>query len=169
LEDILKQILGEIKGLKEGQQKLEDGQHKLEAGQQKLEAGQQQTNQRLSKLEAGQQKLEAGQEKLESRMDNLEVGQQKLENRMDKLETNMENVVNDKIKILFDAFQVNQDKISELAVMTKEGFEKVNRRLDNITEVQYQQAEILKVLSARSIEQEANISYLRKKNFKIRL
>lgn len=57
MDQILQQILGELKGIKsdikgleKGQQRLEVGQQKLEVGQQKLEVGQQEIKQQIDHL-----------------------------------------------------------------------------------------------------------------------
>lgn len=63
-QDILQQILVELKELKAGQQALENGQKALEAGQKSLESGQR-------ALEAGQQALEIGQQSLKDDLENV--------------------------------------------------------------------------------------------------
>jgi peptidoglycan hydrolase CwlO-like protein len=57
MEDTLKQILGELKVLREGQKRLESGQQELEVSQ--------------KRLESGQQELEAGQKRLEEKVNDL--------------------------------------------------------------------------------------------------
>ena len=49
--ELLHQILAELKELKAGQKALEAGQKALEAGQKNLEAAQKTTNERLDKVE----------------------------------------------------------------------------------------------------------------------
>ncbi|HEX3029552.1 MAG TPA: hypothetical protein VHT34_09685 [Clostridia bacterium] len=73
MEEILNQILKEIKDIKGTTEKLEAGQAKLEAGQEKLEAG-------LNKLEVGQAKLEA-------RLNKLEAGHKKLSKEVSDIKT----------------------------------------------------------------------------------
>ena len=70
--EILQQILVELKDLKHGQAGLVAGQAGLET--------------RLGTLEAGQSALVAGQAGLETRLDSLEAGQAGLEARLDSLE-----------------------------------------------------------------------------------
>lgn len=61
MEEMLKQILGELKDIKENQSE---------------------TNERLTKLEKGQAKLEEGQAKLEANQAKLEKGQQTIRNEL---------------------------------------------------------------------------------------
>ena len=55
--ELLHQILAELKELKAGQKALEAGQKALEAGQKNLEAAQKTTNERLDKVEQDNQHL----------------------------------------------------------------------------------------------------------------
>ncbi|WP_028051892.1 hypothetical protein, partial [Carboxydothermus ferrireducens] len=52
---------------------------------------------------------EEGQAQLFSKVSSLEEGQSQITSRLDKLETRLENEVIDKIRILFDAREVQND------------------------------------------------------------
>lgn len=103
-EQILKEILGELKNL----------------------------NQRVGSLEDGQQRFETGQQKLEDRMESLKKGQIRLEDRMEslekgqiRLETRMESEVIEKIGALFDGYTLRGDQIENLQ-------KHLDQRLDSI-------------------------------------
>lgn len=81
---------------------------------------------------------------------NLEQGQAKIENRVSSIETNM--ATKDDISRL-------EDKIDCLA---SEGQQDVTAMLQLMNGKLDKQAEILKILSSRSIEQEAEIIVLKK-------
>ena len=70
--EILQQILSELKETRGDISELKAGQAKLEAGQAKLEAGQAKLEARQAKLEAGQAKLEAGQTEIRQQLNTLD-------------------------------------------------------------------------------------------------
>lgn len=104
-EQLLKEILGELKTINQRVGSLEDGQKELKSD--------------VSDLKKGQQRLETGQQKLETRMDSLETGQV-------RLETRMENEVIDKVRTLFDAHSVHMDYFASLRDSQSRIEEKLN-------------------------------------------
>lgn len=75
MEEVLKQILGELKrtnnrleSLEQGQSKFEQSQSKLEQQVSKLGEGQSKLDQRVSELGEGQIRLEQGQQRIEKRL-----------------------------------------------------------------------------------------------------
>ncbi|MEN6567227.1 MAG: hypothetical protein ABFC57_13105 [Veillonellales bacterium] len=58
MEELLKEMLSEIKGLKEGQKQLFDSQEQLSSGQKQLFEGQKQLSDRLDKVEQSQARME---------------------------------------------------------------------------------------------------------------
>jgi len=80
-----------------------------------LNGGQQQLQNDFSKLHEGQQELRSDFSKQETRFENkLKEVQQELQGSITKLEIRMENEVIDKIRILFDAWQVHEDKFDQV-------------------------------------------------------
>lgn len=69
MEEILKQILSEIQGIKVRIGNLEEGQKKLEEGQKSLEEGQKNLEEGQKSLLEGQKRLEERQEKFEQKLD----------------------------------------------------------------------------------------------------
>jgi outer membrane murein-binding lipoprotein Lpp len=65
------------------------------------------------------QKLSEGQSRIESRMDKLESKVDKLESKVDKLELRMENEVIDKIRILFDAREAQNQRLDRIEDSSK--------------------------------------------------
>ena len=58
--------------------------------------------------------LEEGQHNLVSKVDKLEKVQQIVVSKVDKLELRMENEVIDKIRTLFDADKIREDKLNQI-------------------------------------------------------
>lgn len=92
-EQLLKQILGELKIINQRVGSLENGQKELKTGQQQLETG--------------QSNIETIQKELKSAVSDLKKGQQ-------RLETRMENEVIDKVRTLFDAHSIHMDYFASL-------------------------------------------------------
>ncbi|MCR4435297.1 MAG: hypothetical protein QHH06_08155 [Clostridiales bacterium] len=84
MEEILKQILTELKDLKQGQQNLEKGQQGMESRLQNLEKGQQSMESRLQNLEEGQHNLEMGQLSLSDKLQSFEIQVNNRFNQVDK-------------------------------------------------------------------------------------
>lgn len=122
--EILQQILNELKDLKQGQQQtnqrldnLEQRQINLEKGQISLERGQ-------NNLEQGQHNLERGQKDLERGQKDLEQGQQQINQRLDNLEQDVASVKQIALKIeiehgqklsaLFDSYSMMYDITKDL-------------------------------------------------------
>jgi len=103
-EQILTEILGEVRALNKRVGNLEDGQGRLETTQQKIET-------RIKSLEAGQQKIE-------TRMESLETSQR-------KIETRMESEVIEKIGALFNGYSLRGEQIENLQ-------KHLDQRLDSI-------------------------------------
>ncbi len=151
MEELLKQLLSEVKGIKSDLSELKEGQ---------------------SRMDAKVSKLEEGQTRLESKVGKLEVGQDRLESKMGKLEIRIENEVIEKVRGLGDGWQVHEEKYSALAETVQQVNGKVDRmetnlgridlKLDTVIDVQSQHREILDVLAARSIYQEADIQTLKR-------
>lgn len=116
---------------------------------------------------------------VESRLTSLEKGQSKLENRIEKVENTIdqlqlyvENKAADKLRILFDGWQEHEDKTADLAekldtlnanfdrLETKLG--RMEIKLDRVAGVQLHHSEMLDILAAKSVHQEAEISALKK-------
>ena len=98
-DNILQQILSELRSVNGRLGNLEEGQAKLEAdvkdlkhGQVKLEAGQANLEANVKDLMHGQAKLEAGQAKLEVSQSKLEAGQAKLEAGQAEINTKLDNL-----------------------------------------------------------------------------
>jgi len=100
VEEVLRQILEELKT--QGQ-RLE----RLEKGQKRLEDRQAAQGERLERVE---QRLNG----LEQRLDGLEKGQEDLRKQVTRLELRLESEAFDKIKALFDARQVHLDYFTEI-------------------------------------------------------
>lgn len=111
MEELLKQILGKLESLEQGQQLLVQAQNNLEQGQLSLIQGQ-------KDLEQGQKSLEQGQAEMRSEIDLLQTGQKELSNRLDsridKLEIRMENEIIEKIRGLYDAREVSMDYFTNI-------------------------------------------------------
>ena len=99
-EQLLKEILGELKTLNQRTGNLEEGQKVLTGRLDKLEEGQRVLTGRFDKLEEGQKEL-AG------RVGRIEEG-------LLKLETRLENEVVGKIGALFDGFSLRGNQIENL-------------------------------------------------------
>ncbi len=75
--------------------------------------------QQLQKLSEGQSRIESRMDKLESKVDKLESKVDKLESKVDKLELRMENEVIDKIRILFDAREAQNQRLDRIEDSSK--------------------------------------------------
>ncbi|MGE5584354.1 MAG: hypothetical protein ACM309_02280 [Bacillota bacterium] len=118
MEEVLQEILGEIRGMKSDIGDLKAGQVRLETRLDGVEEGQRRLETRLDGVEEGQRRLE-------TRLDGVEEGQRRLDARLGgveaeigevktgqlRLEARMESEVIDKIRILFDAFQSHQERL----------------------------------------------------------
>ena len=120
---ILNQILDELKDLKQGQSKLEAGQANLEAGQ--------------SKLEARQAKLEAGQANLEEYVKDLLAGQNKHEKDILRLEGYVKDVKADllDVKLKQDVALVKLDAVCDHVADLTESHNEVKQRLHHLEAV----------------------------------
>ena len=144
MEEILKEILGELKTLNQRVGKLEEGQGKLGEGQ--------------TRLEESQRRLEEGHRRLEE-------SQARLESKVDRLELRMENEVIDKIRALFDGWQEHEEKFIDVAEkidLLNLKFDRLETKLNQVAIVQKDHSEILDLLAARSIRQEADIQTLKR-------
>ncbi|MDQ0285471.1 chromosome segregation ATPase [Desulfofundulus luciae] len=101
-EQLLKEILGELKALNQRAGNMEQRIGNVEQRIGGLEQGQQELVKRVGGLEQGQQELA-------KRVGGLEQGQQELAGRMERMETRIENEIIDKIRALFDARAVHMD------------------------------------------------------------
>ena len=111
LEDGQKELISDVSGLKEGQQKIETRMKSMETSQQKIEA-------RIGSLEDGQKELKSDVRKLENRMESLETGQRKIEARM-------ESEIIEKIGALFNGYSLRGEQIENLQ-------KHLDQRLDSI-------------------------------------
>ena len=75
----------------------------------------------LNQILAELQSLKQGQARMEGQIGNLEEGQARMEGRMDRLETKLdklevriENEVIDKIRVLFDADKLREEKLNQV-------------------------------------------------------
>jgi len=158
MEEILKEILGELKTLNQRVGKLEEGQGKLGEGQTRLEESQR-------RLEEGHRRLEEGHRRLEEGHRRLEENQARLESKVDRLELRMENEVIDKIRALFDGWQEHEEKFIDVAEkidLLNLKFDRLETKLNQVAIVQKDHSEILDLLAARSIRQEADIQTLKR-------
>ena len=140
MEEILKQLLCEVKSLREGQNQLFEGQKQLFDGQKQLFDGQKQLFEGQNQLFDGQNQLFDGQKQLFD-------GQNQLTARLDRIESTMatkeelekvsqsvariENDHGNKISALFDGYTLRGDQIERLR-------EHLDERLDSIqTDLSY--------------------------------
>jgi len=86
----------------------------LEQGQNRLEERQVRLEERIASLEQGQARLEHRLDSVEHRLDSVEDRLGSVEKSQLKLESRLENEVIEKIRILFDAWQVHEEKIQLL-------------------------------------------------------
>lgn len=84
---MFQQILHELQGLKEGQQRIEEKVSSIETRVTALEEGQKRIEQRVTSLEEGQKRLE-------QRVTALEEGQQRIEQRVASLEAGQAEIIN---------------------------------------------------------------------------
>jgi len=111
-EQLLIEILGELKTLNQRVENLEEGQKVLTERFDKLEEGQKELTGRFDKLEEGQKELTG-------RVGRIEEG-------LLRLETRLENEVVGKIGALFDGFSLRGDQIEHLK-------KHLDERLDEIS------------------------------------
>jgi uncharacterized phage infection (PIP) family protein YhgE len=114
MDEILKQILSELKDQGQRLGRMEKGQDTLRQGQEALIS-------RVGNLEQGQAELRQGQETLISRVGNLEQGQEtllshvgNLEKNLTKLAIHVEGEITEKIKVLFDGHSVLLDILARI-------------------------------------------------------
>ncbi|MEW6065179.1 hypothetical protein P378_11000 [Desulforamulus profundi] len=165
MEEILKEILGELKTLNQRVGKLEEGQGKLGEGQTRLEESQRRLEEGHRRLEEGHRRLEEGHRRLEEGHRRLEENQARLESKVDRLELRMENEVIDKIRALFDGWQEHEEKFIDVAEkidLLNLKFDRLETKLNQVAIVQKDHSEILDLLAARSIRQEADIQTLKR-------
>ena len=98
---ILQQILNEIKDIKADISDLKQGQSKLEAGQSKLEAGQ-------AKLEAGQLKLEKGQAEIKKEINAIKEQTAFLTEFKTEIELKLNIVQNEIKEVKQNVYQLEQ-------------------------------------------------------------
>ncbi|AEG16021.1 hypothetical protein Desku_2494 [Desulfofundulus kuznetsovii DSM 6115] len=106
-EQLLKEILGELKTLNQRVGNIEQRVGNMEQRIGDLEQGQQELVKRVGDLEQGQQELVR-------RIGDLEQGQQELSGRMERMEALIENEITDKIRALFDGYNLRGDEIENL-------------------------------------------------------
>jgi hypothetical protein len=145
LDNVLKQILDELKSLRLGQEAQGQRLERLEQGQEAL-------IRRVGNLEQGQEalisrvgNLEQGQEALISRVGNLEQGQRRLELRL-------EHEVVEKVKVLFDAHSLHLDYFESIRDSQARMEELLNMTFDQVVELddkQKSQERELRLLRAR--------------------
>ena len=75
--------------------------------------------QQLQDLAAGQKQLTDGQKDICKDLTKLETSMGSLEKGQLRLETRMENEVIDKIRALFDTWQVHEDKLDDISTDTR--------------------------------------------------
>lgn len=107
LEQLLKEIFGELKVLNQRVGSIEQLVGNMEQRIGGLELGQQELVKRISGLEQVQQELV-------KRISGLEQDQQGLAGRMERMETLIENEITDKIRALFDGYNLRGDEIENL-------------------------------------------------------
>mgnify|MGYP001320360970 CR=1 FL=1 len=122
MEDLVQQIVTELKNinnrfdrLEKGQQDLVNGQKSLEEGQLRLEERQKSLEQGQQRLEERQQILEQGQQRLEERQQILEQGQQRLEERQQILEQGQQRL---------------EETINNLGTEMRSHFKHIEKKLD---------------------------------------
>ncbi|NHM28892.1 hypothetical protein G7K71_18385 [Desulfofundulus sp. TPOSR] len=106
-EQLLKEILGELKVLNQRIGSLEEGQQELVKRVAGLEEGQQELARRVGNLEEGQRNFAGRMERIETRMD-------KLGSHLNRLELRIEEEIIDKIRALFDGYNLRGDQIGSL-------------------------------------------------------
>jgi len=111
VEEVLRQILEELKTQGQRLERLEKGQKRLEDGQAAQGERLERVEQRLNGLE---QRLNGLEKSVEQRFDGLEKGQEGLQKQVTRLELRLESEAFDKIKALFDARQVHLDYFTEI-------------------------------------------------------
>lgn len=79
----------------------------------------------LNPVHQEMQALRFGQERLETKVDKLEQGQERLETKVGELELRMENEVIEKVRALYDGFNLRGDQIENLQ-------KRLDQRLDSI-------------------------------------
>ncbi|MGQ9511882.1 hypothetical protein [Thermodesulfitimonas sp.] len=107
MEQVLQHILEELRELRQGQDELRQGQDELRRVQE-VHAH------RLERLEQGLGRQVLRLERIENRLNNLEKGQENLQTQITQLEVRLETEAFDKIRILFDAFQLHRDYFEEI-------------------------------------------------------
>ncbi|WP_131820743.1 hypothetical protein [Desulfotruncus arcticus] len=93
-------VLKQLQALTEGQKNLVEEQRNLAEGQ--------------KDLVEGQRNLAEGQARIESRMDKIESRMDKLESKVDQLEIRIEDEVINKIRVLFDANRLQDDRYNQV-------------------------------------------------------
>ncbi|QTH45961.1 hypothetical protein J4772_16930 [Cohnella sp. LGH] len=179
-EELLQQILIELKDLKTGQQNLEVGQQKLETSQQKLEAGQLRLEASQQNLEAGQQKLEASQQKLEAGQLRLETEQQKLEAGQLRLEASQQNLEAGQLRLEIEQKSMKNDiadikqnmatkedvallpSIQQAVSEAGQALARIEDAQERIERNQIQHAKILESLSMRFFEHDSDLRELKR-------
>lgn len=133
MKEILKQLLSEVKSLREGQNQLFEGQKQLFDGQSQLSEGQKQLFEGQKQLFDGQSQLFEGQKQLTARLDRIEATMATKE-ELEKVSQSVARIENDhgnKISALFDGYTLRGDQIERLR-------EHLDERLDSIqTDLSY--------------------------------
>jgi len=143
VEKILNQILGELKGLNEGQGRLET---------------------RMDGLETKMDGFESRMDSFDTKMDNLEKGQERLESKVNTLDNKVE-ALDEKVNALDKKVEVVDKKVDQLSLSIVKGLEpyfmNVEKHIDTTNEkvfsILQQQQNSIDILSARSIHHEAEI------------
>ena len=113
-------VLQQLQTLTEGQQRMENRMDNIEQNQHKFENRMENLEQNQQKFENSMENLEQNQQKFENRMENLEQKTNRIDTGLLKLETRMERELIDKIRGLFDAREVQNDRFDSLEVKLDE-------------------------------------------------
>jgi len=143
VEKILNQILGELKGLNEGQGRLETRMDSIET--------------KVDSLETKMDGFESRMDSFDTKMENLEKGQERLEFKV--------NALDNKVEILDRKVNTLDNKVDQLNLSIVNGLEpyfmNVEKHIDTTNEKVFsilrQQQNSIDILSARSIHHEAEI------------
>lgn len=145
MEEVLQQILAELKELRQGQEALRADVTGLQEGQARLEKGQEALRADVTGLQQGQEAQGQELKALCSDVARLDQGQQQLELRL-------EHEVIEKVKVLFDAHSLYLDffeSIKDSQARIEESLELVYRRLIELDNRQSSQERELRLLRAK--------------------
>ena len=150
MEKILNQILGELKGLNEGQGRLETRMDSIET--------------KVDSLETKMDGFESRMDSFDTKMENLEKGQERLGSKVNTLDNKVE-VLDSKVNTLDNKVEALDEKVDQLSLSIVNGLEpyfmNVEKHIDTTNEkvfsILQQQQNSIDIFSARSIHHEAEI------------